>query len=383
MEQNLESIITDFVRDLTTVFPEYADKFASIQCDDELRKYVLTVYPERFFDIVNCQLTDEAMFLPGVNFKELFEAPGLSESSKQTMWKYLQLILFSVVGSVDNASRFGESLNVFENMDETELQTKLQETFAGLEDFFKGTEGSQLDKETEGSQLDKETEGSTNSNTNEEDTSNTGFKLPNPEVLQEHMRTLMEGKIGKLAKELTEEFSEDMKNVFDETDENMDIKDVMAKFMKDPKKLMSMMKKITDRLQAKLKNGEISQDELMQEVASLVEKFKGLDKNGSMMEMFAKGPLAKMFAGMAGGQGLQMLQRAGKQSEMKERLRKKMELKQAQKQPVQEAFVPTPAPVETQLSDDQLVELFKKKRNKNKNKKYIEKFFICQHICHY
>jgi hypothetical protein len=360
MEQNLESIITDFVRDLTTVFPEYADKFASIQCDDELRKYVLTVYPERFFDIVNCQLTDEAMFLPGVNFKELFEAPGLSESSKQTMWKYLQLILFSVVGSVDNASRFGESLNVFENMDETELQTKLQETFAGLEDFFSGTEGSQLDKETEGS---------TNSNTNEEDTSNTGFKLPNPEVLQEHMRTLMEGKIGKLAKELTEEFSEDMKNVFDETDENMDIKDVMAKFMKDPKKLMSMMKKITDRLQAKLKNGEISQDELMQEVASLVEKFKGLDKNGSMMEMFAKGPLAKMFAGMAGGQGLQMLQRAGKQSEMKERLRKKMELKQAQKQPVQEAFVPTPAPVETQLSDDQLVELFKKKRNKNKNKK--------------
>jgi hypothetical protein len=72
MEQNLESIIQDFVRDLTTVFPEYADKFALIQCDDELRKYVLTVYPERFFDIVNCQLSDEAMFLPGIDFKELF-----------------------------------------------------------------------------------------------------------------------------------------------------------------------------------------------------------------------------------------------------------------------------------------------------------------------
>jgi hypothetical protein len=175
-----------------------------------------------------------------------------------------------------------------------------------------------------------------------------------------------------------------MKEVFDETDTNMDIKDVMAKFMKDPKKLMAMMKKITDRLQAKLKNGEISQDELMQEVAGLVEKFKGLDKNGSMMEMFAKGPLAKMFAGMAGGQGLQMLQRAGKQSEMKERLRKKMELKQAQKQALNasasgaalevEAFTPSAhgnnvTLNEPQLTDDQLVELFKKKRNKNKNKK--------------
>lgn len=373
MEQNLESIIQDFVRDLTTVFPEYADKFALIQCDDELRKYVLTMYPERFFDIVNCQLSDEAMFLPGIDFKELFDAHGLSESSKQTMWKYLQLILFSVVGSVDNASRFGESLNVFENMDETELQTKLQETFAGLEDFFKGTSFPTCDsaKGTEGSFKNSNTneEDANNEDTNEDEDVNKGFKLPNPEVIQEHMRTLMEGKIGKLAKELTEEFSEDMKTVFDETDENMDIKDIMSKFMKDPKKLMVMMKKITDRLQAKLKNGEISQDELMQEVASLVDKFKGLDKNGSMMEMFTKGPLAKMFAGMAGGQGLQMLQRAGKQSEFKERLRKKMELKQAQKQLVQEAFVPTLAPVETQLSDDQLVELFKKKRNKNKNKK--------------
>ena len=131
-----------------------------------------------------------------------------------------------------------------------------------------------------------------------------------------------------------------------------------------------MMKKITDRLQAKLKNGEISQEELMQEVAGLVEKFKGLDKNGSMMEMFAKGPLAKMFAGMAGGQGLQMLQRAGKQSEMKERLRKKMEQKQQMQTQVSEPFVPMPAIIKgPELTDDQLVELFKKKRNKNKNKK--------------
>lgn len=379
MEHNFESIIQDFVRDLTRVFPEYAEKFASIQCDDELRKYALTVYPERFFDIVNCQLSDEAMYLPGINFKELFEAPGLSESSKQTMWKYLQLILFSVVGSVDNASRFGESLNVFENMDETELQSKLQETFAGLEDFFKGTSfpTAGTDGSFKNANADDNVETNDNANSNED--ASKGFKLPNPEVLQEHMRTLMEGKIGKLAKELTEEFSEDMKEVFDESDENMDIKDVMSKFMKDPKKLMAMMKKITDRLQSKLKNGEISQDELMQEVASLVEKFKGLDKNGSMMEMFTKGPLAKMFAGMAGGQGLQMLQRAGKQSEMKERLRKKMELKQAQKQalsantlvlPEVEAYTPSAhcAP-EPKLTDDQLVELFKKKRNKNKNKK--------------
>ena len=344
--ENLESIIRDFVSDLITVFPEHETEFINIQYNDELRNYLLSVYPERFFDIVNCQLTEDAMFLPGINFKPLFEAPGLSDSSKQTMWKYLQLILFSVVGSVDNASHFGESLNVFENMDETDLQSKLQETFTGLQDFFKSNQNDQ-------------------NNQNDQDYNAKGFKLPNPEILQEHMQSLLNGKIGKLAKELTEEFSEDMKEVFEDTNENMDIKDVMAKFMKDPKKLMAMMKKITDRLQAKLKNGEISQDELMQEVASLVEKFKGLDENGSMMEMFTKGPLAKMFAGLAGGQGLQMLQRAGKHSAMKERLRKKMEQKQAQKQ-VQVEVPRVSAPEQTPFTDDQLVALFKKKRNKNK-----------------
>ncbi len=362
MEQNLESIIKDFVRDLSIVFPEYQDKLATIECD---KQYVLSVYPERFFDIVNCNITEDAQYLPGIDFKLLFEAPGLSESSKQTMWKYLQLILFTVVGSVENASHFGESMNMFENMNETELQSKLQDTFAGLEEFFKND--------------------TTNSPDSTDETfKEKGFKLPDPEVLQDHMRSLMDGKIGKLAKELTEEFSEDMKEVFDENDANMDIKDIMSKFMKDPKKLMAMMKKITDRLQTKLKNGEISQEELMQEVASLVEKFKGLDKNGNMMDMFTKGPLAKMFAGMAGGQGLQMLQRAGKHSEMKERLRKKMEQKHNKVvqeplgdsvpfavNPLRETRFPDcaiPLVQEPQLTDDQLVALFKNKRNKNKNK---------------
>ena len=272
--------------------------------------------------------------------------------------KYLQLILFTVVGSVDNASHFGDSMNVFENMNEDELQTKLQETMNGLKDFF--SENTEGDNET-GEEQEKER----------------GFQLPKPEVLQEHMRSLMEGKIGKLAKELTEEFSQDMKDTFGELEEAGDIKEVMGKCMKDPKKRMAMVKKIPDRLQAKLKNGEISQDELMQEVASLVEKFKGLDSNGSMMEMFAKGPLAKMFAGMAGGQGLQMLERAGKQSAFKEKLRKKMEQKQAAKaQAVLAEAVKAEQPEhlhitaeQQDLKDQELINLFKKKRNKNKNKK--------------
>jgi hypothetical protein len=127
-----------------------------------------------------------------------------------------------------------------------------------------------------------------------------------------------------LAKELTEEFTEDLKDVFDENDpNNKSIKDIMAQIMKDPKKIMSIMKKITDRLQNKMKSGDISQEELMKEVSGIVEKFKAMGGGEDIMKHFAKGPFAKMFQNMAGN-----AQTISKHSAMKERLRKKMEEKQ-------------------------------------------------------
>ena len=147
----------------------------------------------------------------------------------------------------------------------------------------------------------------------------------------------MEGKLGKLAKELTEEFTGDLKDVFNENEDLSDksLSDIMANLMKDPSKIMNIMKKITDKLQAKMKSGDISQDELMQEVAGLVEKFKSMGGGEDIMKKFTSGPFAKMFKNMAGGAGLNAnaIAQMGTQSAMKERLRKKMEdkkLKQAQ-----------------------------------------------------
>jgi hypothetical protein len=102
--------------------------------------------------------------------------------------------------------------------------------------------------------------------------------------------------------------------------------------MKDPKKIMGIMKKITDKLQNKMQSGDISQDELMKEVASLVEKFKEMGGGEDFMKNFTSGPFAKMFKNMAGGMGgggggasMNQMMQMGKQSAMKDRLRKKME----------------------------------------------------------
>jgi hypothetical protein len=336
-DKNLRSIIIDFTNDLTKVFPEYAFLWEKwLTADDaeyeKLNQQFMAVFPERFFDIMNSNMDifsaesdANVMFLPDVDFKLLFNCAGVSEGTKTSMWKYLQLLLFTVLGSVKDTTNFGDTLDMFESMNETDLQDKMKETMAGLEDFFKGM-GSDSNYSEE---QDDTTSSSSDPSSDHGGPLPKGFKLPKPEIIQEHMKILMEGKLGKLAKELTEEFTGDLKDVFDENEDTKDksIKEIMAQLMKDPKKLMGIMKKITDKLQNKMQSGDISQDELMKEVATLVEKFKEMGGGEDFIKNFTNGPFAKMFKNMAAGAGLNAntVVQMGKQSAMKERLRKKME----------------------------------------------------------
>jgi hypothetical protein len=123
-EQNLRSIVVDFATDLTKVFPEYAFLWERwFTADDNeyerLHQHFLAVFPERFFDIMNSNSeifsessTANTMFLPDVDFKVLFNCEGVSENTKTSMWKYLQLLLFTVLGSMKDSSNFGDAIKV-------------------------------------------------------------------------------------------------------------------------------------------------------------------------------------------------------------------------------------------------------------------------------
>ena len=400
---NLRSIITDFTTDLSVVFPEYAFMWSkwSSASDAEYEKlyaHCLAIYPERFFDIMytNADIFDAGSkhnvdFLPNVDFRILFNCPGVSEKTKTSIWKYLQLILFTAVGSVNDPKRFGDAANIFEAMDENELQSKMAETLESVGEFFKNMEYDDADTssrketdenanmgtedahgaETEGSEgADAEElsnamkdifeslhKGSNAAGTNANG-EKPGLKLPNPEVLKEHLKTLLDGKIGKLAKEFTDEFTHDLKDFFDETDEtNMkSSKDVLMKLIKDPKKMVLILKKITTKLQERRKRGDISQEELMGEMAGLMEKMKDMGGGADfadMMKGLAGTPFMKMFEkGLGGGAKMDMnkLNQMSKQAEMKERLRKKMEMKKKAQAKHQEQSVPlasAPVPLES------------------------------------
>lgn len=323
--------VIDFTRDLTTTFPEYShlwEKWQSNPSEDEWKQlyaYMKTVFPERFFDILyqndNMFADDSSVnthFLPNVDFKILFRCEGVSEHTHTAMWKYLQLLLFSVVNSVADKSCFGETMELFEGIDESELQNKLEETMNGISKFFTEATASAS---------------ATAAGTEGEEPINMGmgpetFQAPNHAEMHEHLRGLFDGKIGKLATEMAEEISKDIHGIFGEdTSDVQTTQDVVKKLMKNPKKMLDLVKLVGNKLKNKMDSGEISQEEIMKEAGDIFGKMKGSMGNKDLTEMF------KSMAGQMGMKNSKIntaaMESNFKKEAMKDKMRKKMEAKRA------------------------------------------------------
>lgn len=363
--QNFRSIVNDFLRDLTATYPDYSylwSKWIDEDVTDDdlysLFEYCTKVYPERFFDILyqneemfNEENTTNTYFLPNVSFRHLFNDKGISENTKKTMWKYLQLMLFTIVENVKDKSKFGDTMNLFEGIDEKELQSKLEETMSGITDFFKNFGNAQ-----EGNGSSAETDTATNESTPEDGANKfqEGFKnmfnnmsnseefkksfpegmpMPNLENLQEHLRTLFDGKIGKLAKEMAEEIADEFKDIIgDDTKDMKNPQDIIKKLMKNPTKMMDLIKKVGGKLDSKMKNGEFSREELMKEAADLLSKMKEMGKQDEFNEMMKN--MAKNMGGLGKNARIDtsILEKITKNAETKDRLSKSSEARKQKKQ---------------------------------------------------
>jgi len=308
--ENFKPIILDLVNDLTTTFPEYSELWkswctAEVPEFDTLFQYCLTVYPERFFDILynNADIFGKdsvvnTMFLPSVDFKVLFNCDGVTENTKKTLWKYLQLILFNVVGSIDDKSKFGDAASMFDGIDEKVLQDKLKETMEGIGDLFKDNEF----------------------------TFDAAEGMPKADDIHEHLTGIFDGKIGKLAKELAEEISGDFADLVGDGTDGATTQDVIKKMMKNPKKMMDLVKTVSDKLTNKLDSGEITKEEIMKEASGIMDKMKDIGGGDKLQEMLKK------FAGAMGKNArvdMSALDRMTKQEANKDRIRQKLEKRRA------------------------------------------------------
>ena len=284
-------LITDFTKDVLTTFPEVADTL-----DEDLRQIVITeegtepsdenvdavwkkcadVYPPRFFDILyqNTEIFNEdndenVDFLPGINFRNLW-SQDISDKTRETIWKYLQLILLRVVSETSEQQSFGDTAKLFEAIDENSLKEKLEQTIKDMETMFNSETNEQ----------------STNENTSMPE--NIGLNsgdLPNPEDIHNHISGLMNGKLGRLAQDIAEETAKDLGNDLG------DIKSadqIFHKLFKNPGKLMSLVKKVGNRLEEKIKSGEIKESELLKEASEFMTKMKDMPGMGNMKNVLGQ-----------------------------------------------------------------------------------------------
>jgi hypothetical protein len=347
--EKFPDVIRDFLADLSTTFPEYIKLWENWQkpdCDiSPLYEYCLKMYPERFFDILyqnndifKSESTISTMFLPNVDFKMLFSLHDISDKTKEALWKYLQLVLITIMGNIKSSTSFGDTAGLFEGVGEEELQQKLSDTIEGLSGFFKG-----MSKDCETDETD-ETDGmgsmggmekafenmfssmnnEKSSSTSESNESNNG-EIPNADDLHSHLKTIFEGKIGTLAKELAEELSEDVISMFPQDgDQSPDTSEMLKRMMRNPKKIMDLVKKVGTKLDDKMKSGSISKEDLMTEASDMMSKMKGMgDGKVDMQEM-----MEKMMSTMGVSKGMfdmnKMSSMMGKNTQ-KEKMRAKLD----------------------------------------------------------
>lgn len=371
MPEEFSKIIRDFISDIQTTFPEitplikkwWKDKsvFEYIENEEErekkyleaqegsiqfLFKFIQKKWPPRFFDILyqneemfQSDSTIDTEFLPHIHFKNLWEF-DISEKTRETMWKYLQLIMFSVLGSISDKGAFGDSAKLFEAINQDEFKSKLEETLEQMQNMFQNMDGS------------------ADSASNEEsNNNNNNFNLPNADNIQDHINGMLEGKLGKLAKEIAEETAADLNM---DMENATDMKDVFEKMMKNPTKLMGLVKNVGDKLDSRIRSGEIKESELISEAANIMSRMKnmpGMDNIESMLKKMGVPGLSKNTKVNTGAMEAQM-NRNLKTAQMKERLKAKAELNRLQKEEQLKQTVSPLTPSPDAISDEQLISIF-------------------------
>jgi len=337
--EEFAKVIKDFINDLKITFPEYVplismwwkerDNFGYIEEEEERNKaYEKSVsksskllfefcqkkLPPRFFDILyqNEDMFKEGTdidteFLPKIHFKDLWQCE-ISQKTRDTIWKYLQLITFSIVGTIKNKDAFGDTAKLFEAINEDEFKNKLQETLSQIEGLFDLS--GNFSNFTEG--LGGAGFGSA-----------TG--MPDAEQLHEHITGMLDGKLGQLAREIAEETASDLNMDFEGA---TDMKDIFQSLLKNPTKLMGLVKNVGDKLDTKIKSGDLKESEIIAEATEMMNKMKnmpGLDNIQSLLSKMGMGNLGGLGGKVNTGAMEANLNKKLKLAQTKERIRAKAE----------------------------------------------------------
>ena len=262
---DFEKVMIDLAADLIYTFPEYTPliyKWSSISTDCMQSFCHKKISPHR--DAIMTKqsslfLTADTEFLPNIHFKNLWQC-DVSDETREALWKYLQLLyIHSFSSQIDDKvnGAVNEVMSVLQEPQMKEALSQLMEN--SIKESAKQTTKQEKEKEEEAT---------------------------------DYFSTMLNGNLGKLAREITEENADSLESLglndfsFSETDNETDI---FAKLMSDPSKLFGMVKNVGEKMEAKLNSGELNRTDMMNEAQQLMTHgFPGMEQFQSMFNQFAK-----------------------------------------------------------------------------------------------
>ncbi len=288
------NVMKDFLADILVTYPEYEEIInkEDYKNYDSLYSYCKDVYPKHFFQILYKKdelFEEDIALLPEINFKELW-AQEISENTRETIWRYLQLILFNCVGDINTENPFGETAELFKEIDQDELKSKLDECLTDMQELF----GDDDKKDA----------------------------IPNVEDLHKNIETMLDGKLGSLAKEIANDVVDDL-DILDENVKNPD--EVFKKLFSNPGKLMNLVKTVGSKLDDKMKKGDIKENDILDEASNLMKTMDGMPGFNNMKDLFSK------FNPQQKGMHNQFNQKM-KTNDIKQKLKNKQDKKEKQRE---------------------------------------------------
>jgi hypothetical protein len=372
--EEFTKVIKDFVGDLKVTFPEYdtfinkwwktKEQFDYIEDETErnvayekslnetiknLFDFCCKKFPQRFFEILyqNEEIFKEdsdvdTEFLPKIHFKNLWQC-DISDKTRETIWKYLQLIMFSVIGSIENKDAFGDTAKLFEAINADEFKSKLEETLSHMQNLF-------------------DSSGNVNGTPEEFENMKEGLNmddLPDPNEIHDHITGMLGGKLGQLAREIAEETATDLNMNLDDT---TDMKSVFQNLIKNPTKLMGLVKNVGSKLDSKLKSGDLKETEIIAEATEIMNKMKSMPGMGNIQSMLSKMGMN----GLGGGGKMNMnameanLNQRMKAAQTRERCKAKAEsnAKARAEQQMKNIFASQQQQQQPAISEEELLKLF-------------------------
>ncbi len=345
---DLTCLSVEFMESINNVY-EYCKRTFAIRSID-----ILYQNEDIFLNKSNVKVNEEnpqiinTIFLPDIEFSDLYY-DDTSDLTKQTLWKYLQLILFNIITTIDDISFFGDSLELLKIIDGEKFSSKIQSTIEELSKIFSPKENADTNNDTNNETNSENVSNkpdftemfdmsnnpfnmfnemfNNTSETNDSSGNNNDYAIPDKEELFSHINKLINGKIGSLAKEIAEETTKDM----DLDAENItDVNDVLKGFMKNPTKLLGLISKISNKINSKMKDGSLKESELLEEATTVFKNMKNMPGMENFNDIFKSMNLDQFMpkGGKINPSAFQnMMEQNVKMSKMKERMRKKAETK--------------------------------------------------------